>query len=279
MKKFILYILLFPLYAYSSLEGRWPVIDDVRLETYPASDIEIFTHWSASKIYLTVQKAKLVPDACLNDSCLLMPVLYQTKSRMQTKGHLPVKDRHNSMPHMFFPKGTTWGQLLSSKGPLFTDSAAKWSLPGAEYDCIKFSLISRSNLFTSAFDSTASTELFSSPCTAIPRVQHWCKFMSPSLSFDFGAIRLRPDHIPTQTQNVALACSGEVRYMAYLLDNQYISLSNGMFAHVLVDGHPLKTLLTGHPGEQLLPIEIMLKGKPKMSGSFSGSGILLLEYP
>ncbi len=119
-----------------------------------------------------------------------------------------------------------------------------------------------------------------SGCVITSPNHEYCAMDTASLNFDFGTIiQSHWNTAPSQFKKANVYCTSDVKYKIRSIPTTLI-LNNGGSVDVFIDNKPSEEMLfNGEAGINQHEIKVSLSSQPKMSGSFSGGGALVVTYP
>lgn len=118
-------------------------------------------------------------------------------------------------------------------------------------------------------------------CVTVPPPNEWCAMTTPQVTLSFGTLMLDQAVGKTADTAVGVSCtSSSVSYVLKLqTGNTYIPLSNGMRANLglgTTNSAPGNTTYSG--SQSSLRLRGTLAGTPTSTGSFNGSGVMMVVY-
>lgn len=117
-------------------------------------------------------------------------------------------------------------------------------------------------------------------CDAIaPPQDEWCAPTIDSLTFDFKTVK-NPISSASLTKTLGVYCTSPLAYKLKLVGYPQgsIPLSNGLFATLTANSKTMGETLQGAVGTQSVSLTAQLSGTGS-SGGFSGSSVLMVDYP
>lgn len=179
----------------------------------------------------------------------------------------------------------TWKKLLEATSKLTSTSVTKDIFTGSEgLQCVDVGLIPIS-FRDSPWSNWLSTRMVppgvTPRCFGFPPVNQWCALTTPSVMFDFGAIRLQDAVGARKKANVNVQCTMGMKYVLKIKGLDHMPLDNGMSAKFTANGKVLGEPLDGVVGKvNPVELEATLQGVPPTGGGdFSGTSILEVSYP
>ena len=116
-------------------------------------------------------------------------------------------------------------------------------------------------------------------CLGTPPANEWCALTTPSVTLDYGALRLSDASGARAVENVGVECTAGMKYTLRLRGVDKITLSNGMSANLTAGGQSLNSTLEGVQGIQTVELASTLAGTPTTEGPFDGNAVLFVSYP
>lgn len=179
----------------------------------------------------------------------------------------------------------TWKQLLEATSKLTSTSVTKDIYSGSEgLQCVDVGLIPisfRDSPWSNWLSTRVAPPGVTPRCFGFPPVNQWCALTTPSVTFDFGAIRLQDAAGARKKANVNVECTMGMKYVLKIKGLDHIQLDNGMTAKFTANGKMLGEPLDGVVGKvNPVELEATLQGVPPAGGGdFSGTSILEVSYP
>lgn len=260
---------------------KWPVITGVDIKTTGSSKV----NYVISIGYDLLPESSATNDKVkeCNSSCMLR--LAFRKMDIATGKDAPLIF---TFPDAASPwQGVTWKTLLEATNKLTATSTTKDTYSGIEGNqCVDVGILpisfSGDNATWSQWLSTRVAPPGVTPrCFGFPPVNQWCALTTPSVSFNFGYVRLQDAVGVSQTADVNVECTMGMKYVLKLKGLDHIQLDNGMVAKFTANGKALGEPLDGLQGKvNPVKLEATLQGTlPADGGDFSGASVLSVSYP
>lgn len=266
--------------AISATTYKWPVISSVDVLYTSPTESTYTVHFD----WISIPDSSALntpPDVCMRETCNIRFVHRHYDIVTTNSGGLPGV----TTDYVKYPKNT-WRDILELTST-WSFSNTKTGHTGSQGgECIDLSVTSRSG-GASDIDWDSYTANARKPpgvgtgCFGLPPVNQWCALTTPSISFDFGTIKLEDAVGTRKKQNVNVECTVGMKYVLKLKGLTDMSLDNGMTAEFTANGKKLGESLDGVAGKvNPVELEATLAGTPPADGGdFSGTSVLAVSYP
>lgn len=179
----------------------------------------------------------------------------------------------------------TWKDLLVATSKLTTTTVTKDVFTGSEgLQCVDIGLIPvtyRDAAWSTWLSTRVAPPGVTQRCFGFPPLNQWCALTTPSVTYDFGNVRVQNavgSHLKT---TVNVECTMGMKYVLKIKGLDHMQLDNGMTAKFTANGKDLGEPLDSKVGQfNSVELEATLQGTPPAEGGyFSGTSVLAVSYP